>query len=81
MNNMDLSDIALKKRLEADLKNCRQSLNGIPPFSSMYNKWMVCAEIASLESMLKDGKEHNIELPKWVKKRFDKLQGSNDWLS
>lgn len=78
---MDLSDTALKKRLEGDLRNCRQSLNGIPPFSSMYNKWMVCAEIASLESMVKDGKDNNIELPKWVGKRLDKLHGSNDWLS
>ena len=78
---MDLTDRGLKRRLETDLERCRETLVGIPRYSAMYTKWMVCAEKASLESMIVDCKSTHTIVPEWVKIKLGKIEASNDWLS
>jgi hypothetical protein len=78
---MDLSDKALRERLESDLEHSRRSLGGVNIYSSMYTKWMVCAEKASLESIITDCITHKIQVPVWAETRLRKIEASYDWLS
>jgi len=81
MVKMDLTDRGLKRRLESDLERCRETLVGIPLYSDMYMRWMVCAEKVSLESMIVDCKSTQTPVPEWVKIKLGKIESSNDWLS
>jgi hypothetical protein len=78
---MDLSEKTLRERLESDLEHSRRTLMGVDRYSSMYTKWMVCAEKASLESIITDCIEHNSQVPSWAENRLRKIEASYDWLS
>lgn len=81
IKRMELTNDSLKRRFQEDLDRCKLSLSGVHPYSSMYEKWITCAEISSLKSIISDCKLNRVKPPGWVGRRLQKVEASNDWLS